>query len=102
MKYQLVLQWPASAIEDYDSMVEIEDLLIEQLPSDSHVDGHDAGSGEVNIFIRTDSPERVFSDVQKILAARGLLTHARAAFREVAGDEYFVLWPKGLKGFEVA
>lgn len=102
MKYQLVLQWPASSIEDYDCMIEIEDLLIEQLSDDSQVDGHDQGSGEVNIFIRTNSPEGAFSDAKEILAARGLLTRARVAFREVGSDEYTVLWPKGLKRFEVA
>ena len=102
MKYQLVLQWPASSLEDYDCMIEIEDLLIEQLSDDSQVDGHDQGSGEVNIFILTNAPERAFGDAKEILAARGLLTRARVAFREVGGDEYTVLWPKGLKRFEVA
>jgi len=47
MRYQLVLQWPASSIDDYDSMISIEDSLIEGLPNDSEVDGHDIGSGQV-------------------------------------------------------
>ena len=29
MKYQLVLQFPASSIADYDELIAIEDLLIE-------------------------------------------------------------------------
>jgi hypothetical protein len=30
MKYQLVLQWPASSIENYDTVIAIEDALIEK------------------------------------------------------------------------
>lgn len=101
MKYQLVFQWPASSVGDYDWMIEIEDLLIEHITDESEVDGHDAGSGEVNIFIRTNFPERAFSDLQEVLASRGLLIHARAAYREVEKDEYTILWPKGLKEFAI-
>ena len=43
MKYQLVLQWPARSIKDYDVLVEIEDALIADLSAESEVDGHDAG-----------------------------------------------------------
>lgn len=50
MKYQLVLQWPASSIKDYDAMIEAENALIENLSAANDVDGHDVGSGEVNIF----------------------------------------------------
>jgi hypothetical protein len=101
MKYQLVLQWPSSSI-DYDTMVEVEELLIAQLSDDSEVDGHDAGAGEVNIFIRTNSPERVFDSIKALLATQGLLDGARAAFRLSDGETYTVLWPAGLKNFKVA
>lgn len=101
MKYQLVLQWPASSIDDYDSMVEIENLLIEQLSDGSEVDGHDAGSGETNIFIQTNFPKEAFVEIKKIFAERDLLAEVRAAFREIGKDEYKVLWPEGLKKFSV-
>jgi hypothetical protein len=65
MKYQLVLQWPASSVDDYDSMIAIEESLIEELRGDSEVDGHDAGSGQVNIFIRTGGPAKTFEDIKK-------------------------------------
>lgn len=102
MKYLLILQWPTSSISDYDSMVEVEDQLIDQLPDDSEVDGHDFGAGEANIFIRTNTPERIFLSIQELLAKRGLLVHVRAAFREVGKDEYKIIWPKGLKEFAVS
>ena len=101
MKYQLVLQWTSSSI-DYDTMIEVEELLIAQLAADSEVDGHDAGVGELNIFIRTNAPEHVFDSVKTLLAAQGLLVSARAAFRLSDGETYTVLWPKGLKSFKVA
>ena len=53
MKYQLVLQLPASSIKDYDEMIELEETIIKGIGSLGKVDGHDAGSGEMNIFILT-------------------------------------------------
>jgi hypothetical protein len=102
MKYQLVLQWPASSIKDYDAMIEVEDALVEKLSEANDVDGHDAGSGEVNIFIRTDDPKRAFNEVKAILGSRDFWVDARVAYREVAGSEYTILWPKDLTEFKVA
>jgi hypothetical protein len=101
MKYQLVLQWPVSSIQDYDAMIAAEDALIYVLPEGSEVDGHDAGSGEVNIFIHTNAPAQVFDALKPTLADSGLLASARAAFREQSQGEYIVLWPKGLETFKV-
>ena len=102
MKYQLVLQWPASTIADYDAMVAIEGLLIEGLSNDNQVDGHDVGSGEINIFIITNNPERAFSEVRRVLGERDIWSDARVAYREVAKTEYTPLWPSDLKDFSVA
>jgi hypothetical protein len=102
MKYQLVLQWPASSIKDYDAMIEVEDALVENLSAANEVDGHDAGAGEVNIFIRTDDPTRAFSEVEAILGTRDFWVDARVAYREVAGNEYSILWPKDLTEFKIA
>lgn len=101
MKYQLVLQWPASSIKDYDAMIEIEDFLIKNLTEENEVDGHDAGSGEVNIFIRTDDPKRTFKQVKTILSNRDFLIDARVAYRESIESEYTILWPKDLVKFKV-
>lgn len=101
MKYQLVIQWPASSIQDYDAMIAVENALIDVLPESSEVDGHDAGSGEVNIFINTNGPARVFSELKPMLAAADLLSSARVAFRELSKSEYTVLWPEGLETFKV-
>lgn len=45
MKYQLVLQLPASSVMDYREMIEIEETIIEGFCELGDVDGHDAGAG---------------------------------------------------------
>ena len=101
MKYCLVLQWPASSIDDYDAMIEAEDALIRGLGEGNEVDGHDAGSSEVNIFIRTDDPKQAFRQLEAILRSRGSWDAVRIAYREVNASQYTVLWPKGLTRFDV-
>jgi hypothetical protein len=44
VKYQLVLQWPASSLDDYDALIAAENKLIESLSKTHEVDGHDMGS----------------------------------------------------------
>ena len=97
MIYQLVLQFDASSIEDFDRGIEIEDKIINALGNAHDVDGHDFGSGEMNIFIHTDEPKEAF----KILKANVLpnfLKEVKAAFRELSSENYTVLWPEGYSG----
>jgi hypothetical protein len=100
--YQLVLQWPASSIEDYDALIEIEDVLIETLTGSSKIDGHDAGSGQANIFIRTNEPYRTFEEIKSVLMGRDAWRGIRAAYRNLEATKYEVLWPKGLADFKIS
>jgi hypothetical protein len=93
MKFQVVLQWPASSTNDFDRMTEIEDLLADKLSAENEVDGHDFGSQEMNIFVHTDDPQRTFKEIQNILSVHGFRVDARIAYRRVGGTEYSVLWP---------
>jgi hypothetical protein len=102
MQYQLVLQWPASSIDDYDAMIETENLLIDSLPKGSEIDGHDAGSGEVNIFMTTDDPRRTFETVKLTLESHGRFAGVRVGYRNVEATKYSVLWPEGLEAFKVS
>src|SRR5262252_2262762 len=102
MKYQLVLQWPVSSLKDCDELIAIENKLIESLSLGSEVDGHDAGSGEVNIFILTDDPELTFSEAKVILGNSDPWLNVRAAYREVAKGHYITLWPENLTDFRIA
>jgi len=101
MKYQLVLQWPGSSLKDYDEMIAMENKLIESLSEGSEVDGHDAGSGEVNIFILTEDPELTFSEAKAILGNSDRWLSARAAYREVDQSHYITLWPEDLTDFRI-
>ena len=82
-------------------MIEIEELLIEGLPDESEIDGHDVGAGEMNILIHTDSPQRSFAALQPILSAYNRLHDVCVAFREMSKDEYTILWPTDLKTVKV-
>lgn len=99
--YQLVLQWSASLI-DFDTMVEIEDALIDGLAQESEVDGHDAGLGQVNIFIRTNSPHGTFEEIKPILDRKGALQGVRAAYRNLEASKYVIIWPKSLTEFTIS
>ncbi len=95
MKYQLALQFPANSIADYDEMIALEDELIEKLGSLADVDGHDCGSGEMNIFVHTDEPKKVFETIRPVVVKRKLIENLVAAYRERTGEEYTVVWPIG-------
>jgi hypothetical protein len=101
LKYSLVLQWPASSLKDFDAMVQIEETLVNRLSEEHKVDGHDAGSGEMNIFIFTNEPMAAFKEVAAIIGSRDVWVDARVAYREVKKDEYTILWPEGLSYFEI-
>jgi len=89
MKYQIVIQWPASSIADYDRMIEVESALIDSLSEGSEVDGHDAGSGEMNTFVYTDNVQDAFVEIKGLLAARAALNSARVAYREIGKNELY-------------
>jgi hypothetical protein len=66
------------------------------------VDRHDVGLCEVNIFIHTDDPKISFREAAKILGEQEYWSQVRAAYREVTGSEYTILWPEGISEFSVA
>jgi hypothetical protein len=101
-KHVLVVQLDGKSLVDYDRLIAIEDRIIEALPrGDGDVDGHDMGSGEMNIFVVTDLPERAFELIHRILADEHLLETVRVAYRRIDGEKYTVLWPVGLEDFRV-
>jgi hypothetical protein len=103
MKYQLVLQWQQASLETFDEMVGLEELLEKTAADLGELDGHDAGSGEVNIFFHTDTPGLLFERLQHTLASQNRLATARIAFRDTAEDsDYVILWPADLDRFTLA
>jgi hypothetical protein len=101
MRHILVLQWLGSSEADFDDLVRMEVELERSLSEHAIVDGHDFGSGEMNIFIETDQPERTFTEVQAVLGHWPRWDDVRAAHREASGDIYTVLAPAGQTHFRV-
>ncbi|SRR6266404_6136596 len=101
MKYQLVLQWPAVSEADYDRMISLEEMIERGLGDVGIVDGHDIGSGEMNIFVHTDNPKPVFEKIKALLAVGGHLQELKAGYRNFEEDEYTAVYPDGLKHFAV-
>jgi len=97
MKYQLVFQFRGDSLEDFDEIIALEEELIEKLGDSADVDGHDMGSGEMNIFIFTSDPARTFFEARPVLERAGTLQSITAAYRPVRGEEYTVIWPEGSK-----
>jgi hypothetical protein len=94
--HQFVIQFPQSAFYDFDDLVEYEDALIDSLGDAHDVDGHDIGSGEVNLFVFTDDPAIALVAIRD--AQNGaLLAHpeVRVAVRLLDGEDYEPLWPVG-------
>ena len=94
MSNQLILQFPAESLVDFDALVALDDALIENLESGAQVDGYDFGSGQVNVFIFTDEPLRTFESAMQVMVKAGCLERATAAYRLTAGCDYTVVWPK--------
>jgi hypothetical protein len=95
------MQFASDDIADYDAMVELEGRLIEGLGDDHVVDGHDVGSGEINIFIHTNDPNAAYARVKGLLSASQQKT-VKIAFRGFESEEYTVLWPHNEKSFNIA
>jgi hypothetical protein len=99
MNYQLVIQFPLSdaSADDFDQFLVIENKLDLALRNKHQVDGHDIGSGEMNIFIHTNDPKDVFI-ISKNTLSKKYLEIVTVAFRELNNDKYSVLWPEDFDG----
>ena len=102
MRYQLVLQFKGDSLMDYDTMIAVEDQLIERLGRYAEVDGHDMGSGEANIFIVASDPRGTFDRIKPVLQRAMLLSSVSVAYRPVGGVECIAIWPALSQGFTVA
>lgn len=98
----MVLQLPASSIKDYDAMIELEETITQSLDKLGCVDGHDAGSGEMNIFILTDHPKLAFERVKQVLGTTDFMPDLKVAYREFGKDEFTILYPESLRYFAIA
>jgi hypothetical protein len=95
LKYQLVLQLPGETIDEFEQLLQLEDALLEMLEDQPHVvDGHDFGSGTMNLFIDTDDPQAAFALARQIIDPVRYPA-LKAAFRAFDEDDYTLIWPEG-------
>jgi len=103
MEFILVLQWPATVATDYDTLISVEDRLESGLDDAyGYVDGHDFGSGQMNIFVHTDLPIDAFRNAEAALRGDPGWAMVRAAYRPIDGGDYTVVWPETLQEFSVS
>ncbi len=102
MRYQLVLQFTANSVDDFDRLVTLEDALIQELAGEAEVDGHDLGQSEFNIFVLTYEPASTFERARKCIGEQAIQYDWRAAYRELTSENYVVLWPPNLHEFSIA
>ena len=93
----LVLQFRGDTPADLDAIVSLEGQLMDRLAGGAHVDGHDVGSGETNIFIHAKSVTDAFESIKPVLERAGLLDAVVVASRPMDGERYSVIWPSGFK-----
>ena len=99
MEYQLVIQFPIheATAEDFDRLIMIENELGVTLGKQHDVDGHDLGSGEMNIFIHTNDPNEAFEFAKNTLSDKDL-NSISVAYRNMDGEIYTVIWPNNYSG----
>ena len=98
MNYQLVLQFRGDDCLDFDAMVSLEDEIQQIVEPIADVDGHDVGSGEMNIFILTADPVATFEQAKPLLSDTSLLHKVSVAYRELRSDDFTVLSPTSSAG----
>ncbi len=103
--HQLVIQfpWPVGDIACFDRVAELElriDAVLSAADDDS-VDGHDAGSGELNIFILSNTPAHTFQRIRPLIEEWAPGANVRAAYRDIDGETFTIIWPPDLATFDV-
>jgi hypothetical protein len=101
-RFQLVIQFDAVPLSDFDRFIALDEPLRQQLANLAEIDGHDFGSGEFNFFLETDDPPLAFERVFQFLQSKGLDRGMRAAFRKLDDDDFVPLWPADLEEFFIA
>ncbi len=103
MKAQLVLQFKTGEdLDSFDRLIQFEEELIALVGKTAEVDGHDSGSGGMNIFIITEDPIATFALVQQTDDSVRPSAEMKAAYRLLDRDDYVCLWPPELSDFDIA
>lgn len=102
MNYQLVLQFSAKTLEDFDELIKLQDNLMNLLEGSEELDGHDFGCGEFNYFIYTGNPAGTFARIKRVFDAVSIDKEMRVGYRVINEDDFVPVWPPDLTRFEIA
>jgi hypothetical protein len=84
-------------------MVALEAAMTAKLGEAAEMDGHDAGTDALFLFIFTDDPEETFAQLKPLLEGQEQLEWMTATYREAKGDHYTLIWPpNGRKAMQIA
>jgi hypothetical protein len=86
-------------IDDFDNLIDIEDKLDSALQRNNtgYVDGHDMGSGQMNIFIFVNTWKHGLWFMAQYLKNQPWSKDATVA-KVMPDDTYEVIWPKNFSG----
>lgn len=93
-EYQVALQFNAPHLPNYNRLIELENLLLEELKALGSVDGHDFGSGQCNIFVITSNPQILCSALSESLLGQHDLHDFKIAYRPLSESKYTVFLPQ--------
>jgi hypothetical protein len=102
MRYQLVIQFAADTIPDYDALIAMEHQLTDTL-GDGFVDGHDMSCGEANIFILTSDPRDTLRSTDSTFSAHGapkLVEAICSCGQRLATNSPYLLQPVNLPALQ--
>jgi len=99
---QIVFQWPASSEADYQLLLAIEETITRGLGPIGLVDGHDIGSGEINVFIHTNDPKGAFEKTMSLIRGKYDLKELMVGYRNFEDNDYVPMFPPGLEAFRVS
>ena len=102
MDIQLVFQFSVNEATDFDQLLSLENVFQITLGENHLVDGHDFGSGEMNIFVHTNDAESAFEICESCIPPT-LKASLKSAYRLLSGDQYHWICPENSVGeFKVA
>jgi hypothetical protein len=101
-KQELVLQLPANSVKDYDTLIELENVIAAGLENLGEIDGHDSGVGEMNIFVHTNNPKLAFERIRSLIGTKDFMPNLKVAFRDVGKDNFTIIFPADLEHFSIA
>ena len=92
MQSQLVLKFRRPAL-DNAGVFALEASLAQTLADSAEMDGHNAGTSDIDVFIITSDPASTFRRCKPVLEPLQLLDRVVAAHRFVGGLRFKVIWP---------